>query len=418
MNFWAARNSASALPPSPLVLDDLARGARRAGRGVLDLGPGRRRPTCRLDARSASVAGLHRLLLGRHDALERRVAGLAGLVGHRHHRRQRGRRSTSVAVSPSRRLRTGRPRLDDSEASVTCGSPAARPASPGPRPSRRRSRPCRRSPGRTSRPFSIALASTSEVPIASVPCDRVVDTWTPLSAPIGSALRSASSASSGPTVSDGDLRRRRRRPSRSAAPARRRTRRARTADRRRRHGRRSGHRRSAGRVASGTYFSNDSCNCIVGPFGARRRLLAGHQDPEPRPGCDPSRVRRITPPASTGRAADPAGVAPAGVDRWSGVSGRAVDRQLGRVHEVAAGEGRRGRCRRVGHLRADHGEPDVPDAGGAARRPAGWCSSGRGSATPKWPGARPAPRRAVGRRLDLVVTGRGAAARHHRCCSG
>src|SRR5690606_10114186 len=47
----------------------------------------------------------------------------------------------------------------------------------------------------------MALASTRDVPMASVPCRSSSSTWIALSAPIDSALRSASLASSGPTVS-------------------------------------------------------------------------------------------------------------------------------------------------------------------------------------------------------------------------
>ena len=53
--------------------------------------------------------------------------------------------------------------------------------------------------------FSTALASTSEVAIASEPAIASSTTWTPLSAPICSALRTASTAFSGPTVRRGDL---------------------------------------------------------------------------------------------------------------------------------------------------------------------------------------------------------------------
>src|SRR5213080_972886 len=71
-----------------LVLDDLAGGARRAGRGVDDLGPrGARADLTRVDTQVAQRPGLERLLLGGHDPLERRVAGLTGLVGDREDQR-------------------------------------------------------------------------------------------------------------------------------------------------------------------------------------------------------------------------------------------------------------------------------------------------------------------------------------------
>src|SRR5690349_18361425 len=58
-----------------LVLDDRAGRARRAlGRGV-DLGPGAlETDLVRLDLQVLQVPGLHRLLLGGHDALEGGVA--------------------------------------------------------------------------------------------------------------------------------------------------------------------------------------------------------------------------------------------------------------------------------------------------------------------------------------------------------
>ena len=84
--------------------------------------------------------------------------------------------------------------------------------------------------------------------MASEPAIASSTTWTPLSAPICSALRTASTAFSGPTRERGHRRPRPRRPSPSAAaPARRRTRRARTAARRRRRGRRCCRTRTAGR---------------------------------------------------------------------------------------------------------------------------------------------------------------------------
>src|SRR6478609_5004738 len=73
-----------------LVRDDLAGHARRAGGGVLDRGPrGVEADLARVDPDVAERPGLERLLLRRHDALERRVARLAGLVGDRQHQRQR-----------------------------------------------------------------------------------------------------------------------------------------------------------------------------------------------------------------------------------------------------------------------------------------------------------------------------------------
>src|SRR5262249_46071273 len=71
-----------------VVLDDLARLAGLGGGDVDDLLTGARPP----DRLHAEVTGLHRvdgLVLGRHDPLEARVAGLDHTGRHRHDGRQR-----------------------------------------------------------------------------------------------------------------------------------------------------------------------------------------------------------------------------------------------------------------------------------------------------------------------------------------
>src|SRR5688572_22301334 len=68
-----------------LVLDDRAGGARRTLGGGVHSGPGTdEADLVGVDLEVLQVQGLHRLLLGGHDALEGRVAGLARLVRHGH----------------------------------------------------------------------------------------------------------------------------------------------------------------------------------------------------------------------------------------------------------------------------------------------------------------------------------------------
>ena len=106
MNLLVARNSASFTPPSPSSVTTVPACARRALGDRLDRGPRRAEPDLRgVDAEVGQRPGLHRLLLRRHDPLERRVAGLAGLVGHR---TSAGSGAVTVGrgVSPSRRIVT------------------------------------------------------------------------------------------------------------------------------------------------------------------------------------------------------------------------------------------------------------------------------------------------------------------------
>ncbi|CAB4726077.1 unannotated protein [freshwater metagenome] len=105
---------------------------------------------------------------------------------------------TSVAVSPSRLARTWSPWVSTTEAKVTCGRPRRSASIAGTTlmPASVEAMPHMiRSAGPT---FSIALASTSEVAMASEPAMASSMTWMPLSAPICSALRTASTAFSGP----------------------------------------------------------------------------------------------------------------------------------------------------------------------------------------------------------------------------
>src|SRR5271165_1501274 len=74
-----------------LVLDDHAGLARRP-LGMIDHFRGRAGQSDRggVDARVREAERLHRLLLRRHDALERRVARLVDLLDHADHRGKRG----------------------------------------------------------------------------------------------------------------------------------------------------------------------------------------------------------------------------------------------------------------------------------------------------------------------------------------
>ena len=111
MNFLAARNSTSAVAPEPsssvTISPACAAGGPWCPRPRVQATDSPTSPAS--TPRSASDQRLERLLLRGHDALERRVARLAGLVGHRQHQRQRAARSTSVATSPSRWIRTWSP---------------------------------------------------------------------------------------------------------------------------------------------------------------------------------------------------------------------------------------------------------------------------------------------------------------------
>src|SRR6478736_634870 len=83
-----------------LVGDDLALLARRALREGLDLGPGGVEADLGgVDPEVAQRPRLDRLLLGRHDPLERGVARLVDLVGDRHQGRERGRDRLGGGVS-------------------------------------------------------------------------------------------------------------------------------------------------------------------------------------------------------------------------------------------------------------------------------------------------------------------------------
>ena len=107
-------------------------------------------------------------------------------------------------MSPSRLIRTWSPWVSTTEASVSWGSPSRSASIAGTtliEPSVEAMPHMTRSYGAVTPAFSTALASTSEVAIASEPAIASSTTWTPWSAPICSALRTASTACSGPTHS-------------------------------------------------------------------------------------------------------------------------------------------------------------------------------------------------------------------------
>ena len=85
--------------------------------------------------------------------------------------------TTSVAASPSRLIRTWSPWVSTTDASVTCGSPSRSASIAGTTliaPSVEAIPHTTRSTFADSPSFSTALASTSEVPIASEPAIAVV----------------------------------------------------------------------------------------------------------------------------------------------------------------------------------------------------------------------------------------------------
>src|SRR5680860_47814 len=111
--------------------------------------------------------------------------------------------TTSVAVSPSRRIFTFEPSTVISEPKVTCGTPSRSASIAGTTlidPSVEAIPHTTRSQGLSLPVFLIASASTSDVASASEPAIPSSTTWTPLSAPICRPFRIASAASAGPTV--------------------------------------------------------------------------------------------------------------------------------------------------------------------------------------------------------------------------
>src|SRR3954447_12006809 len=116
--------------------------------------------------------------------------------------------TVSVAVSPSRRIRTVLPSTSTSEPSVTAGAPRRSPSIAGTTPidpSVEAIPQTTRSHASSPPIFEIASASTSEVASASDPAIASSTTCTPLSAPICKALRIASVACSGPTDRTGTV---------------------------------------------------------------------------------------------------------------------------------------------------------------------------------------------------------------------
>ena len=180
MNFLDARNSTSAPAPEPsssVTISPAVRGGRAVVSSTCDQATDR--PTSPASTpRSDSDQRLERLLLRRHDALERRVAGLARLVGHRQHDRQRRAddlgRALVVALDPDlvalRLHDRGQRDLRQAEALGQHRRHDAQPdASVEAIPQTTRSAPA------SALIFSIALASTSEVATVVGAGDRVVD---------------------------------------------------------------------------------------------------------------------------------------------------------------------------------------------------------------------------------------------------
>ena len=134
MNFLAARNSTSAAapePPSSLTISPAVRGGRALGPSTSVQAAAR--PTCAgVDAQVGQRPGLHRLLLRGHDPLEGRVAGLAGLVGHRQHQRQRALDDLGGGVAVALDADLVALGLDRPRRRSPAGTPSARRASPAP----------------------------------------------------------------------------------------------------------------------------------------------------------------------------------------------------------------------------------------------------------------------------------------------
>ena len=142
MNFRSARNPAALLPPSPssLTITPAARGGR-AAKSTTQVAACARPDRARVDAEVGQRQGLHRLLLRRHDPLERRVPRLVDLLHHADHRRQRP-VTTAYPSSVTRRIVTSDPAMSTFDASVSCGTPEPlghhRRHHPGPRVGRLR----------------------------------------------------------------------------------------------------------------------------------------------------------------------------------------------------------------------------------------------------------------------------------------
>ena len=140
----------------------------------------------------------HRLLLRRHDPLERRVPRLVDLLAHAHDRRQLGRQHRHAVVGlPPHRHRAALDRRPRGRGSAPAG-PAPRRPSPAPRPTARPTPRCPRAPGqRPRRCRSHRPAPAPCRPRPSRPGPRRTGA-PPCRAPIDSALRIASVARSGP----------------------------------------------------------------------------------------------------------------------------------------------------------------------------------------------------------------------------
>ena len=198
----AARNSTSAADPAPSssgttwpaslggrgsVGDHLAPGGRQADRAGVDPQVGQR-------------PGLDRLLLGGQDALHRRVAGLAGLVGHADHGRAAWpRRSGSRCRRPAGSVTVSPLTADARPPGWRPASPAARRSCSAARPCCRRWTPCRRAPGR-ARPCGSPRRGSRWCRGRRSRATASSLMWMPAVAPICSDRLIASAASSGPSV--------------------------------------------------------------------------------------------------------------------------------------------------------------------------------------------------------------------------
>ena len=203
-NFLDARNSARSLrrrpSPSSLTTVPACRGGAASKTRPRSTQPPR--PTSPASTpRSASDSVSDRLLLRRHDPLERRVARLVDLLDHAHHGRRR-RLDHLVAVVGQPLDRHAWPSVDRDllgEGQLRQAQPLGQhrraPRSSArrrtPSPSSTRSNPTGRLPrspwpGPTRSPARPSRAAPSSI------------TWIALSAPIDSALRTVSVAASGP----------------------------------------------------------------------------------------------------------------------------------------------------------------------------------------------------------------------------
>ena len=132
---------------------------------------------------SASVQTSTGFFLGRQDALHRRVTGLARLVGHTDHRRQRGLdgQARGVAVPPDRDRAVGHRQLGGH---VAAGQPSRSAIMLGSTPMLPSVEAIPQIT-RSGAALRIAAASTVLVPTASEPCTASSLIWMPAPRPFG-----------------------------------------------------------------------------------------------------------------------------------------------------------------------------------------------------------------------------------------